>query len=181
MSKLNVSFVYQPRSGSRVFVCNPSDAIAVIDWGNGCRHVVGGVELVWPCATKNYWRTEATEVLKSVISQAGGIAWDEQGIVHAVVPHYIAAWIVEYMQIVLNVATGRRSGMASENEIAMFLAGVLPSICTPDTWGTSQDEEISAWMSDPANLPNYAGETGKVSGGRFADEARTRVCAPKEE
>lgn len=94
-----VSFIYQPKSGDRVFIEQQSPWIVVIRWGNGCRHVAGNfVVLSWSTAIQGqYWRHEAVRALREIIPQVGGIAWDAQGTVSACVPTHQAKMVIDLM------------------------------------------------------------------------------------
>lgn len=78
-------FIYQPKSGDRVFTQQTTREIGVVKWENGCRHVVGGVHLWWNRASCA-WRIAARVVLKNLVEAFGGVAWDDRGEFHAVLP-----------------------------------------------------------------------------------------------
>lgn len=80
-------FIYRPKSGSRVFSENPNRHIRVTTWGNGCKHVEGGVHLSWNAAAQgNNWRQEGRVLMDRIVMAVGGVAWDEQGTLSIVVP-----------------------------------------------------------------------------------------------
>jgi hypothetical protein len=90
----NPVFIYCPRSGDRVIAARPAaDGIpAIIGWGNECRHVVGGIHLVYEAsAPRRHWRDAARQMASLIIDAAGGIAWDERGTIHLCVPWLSAA------------------------------------------------------------------------------------------
>lgn len=90
-----VVFIYCPKSGDRVLREHGASAtahkahpdLAVIRWQNGSRHVIGGVHLIYEASQSGrWWRTAARTMATALIHVAGGIAWDEQGAIHLVVP-----------------------------------------------------------------------------------------------
>jgi hypothetical protein len=91
----NPVFIYRPRSGDRVFAARaPEDAIpAIVTWpGNGCRHVVGGVHLVYEAAeSRRWWWDCARRMAGLIVDAVGGVAWDDQGTIHLAVPWLSAA------------------------------------------------------------------------------------------
>lgn len=108
---MNCTFIYCPRSGDRVFCESPNDYIRIVSWFNGCRHVQGGVHLCWPAAVPNfYWRGEAQTLATQIVATAGGIGWDENGMIHIIVPVHAAFAAWQWMQ-----------------------AASLVSLCPPDT------------------------------------------------
>lgn len=96
---MQTHFIYRPKSGDRVFFESPGEGIRVTKWQNGCRHVQGGVFFRWSTqlAPKGSWRPLAKLVLQSLMSPIGGIAWDEQGILYAVVPLRYAPQVYQGM------------------------------------------------------------------------------------
>jgi hypothetical protein len=79
----------------------PDDAIpAVIGWpGNGSRHVVGGVHLVYEAATAGrHWRDAARRMASIIVDQVGGAAWDDRGTIHLVVPRESAGTADRWMR-----------------------------------------------------------------------------------
>lgn len=77
-------FVYRPRSGDRVFAYYPTEEVGIALWGNGSRHVFGGVHLVLCPGGQGSPRLLARRFTEDLVASHGGIAWDEQGIVHVV-------------------------------------------------------------------------------------------------
>jgi hypothetical protein len=72
-------FIYQPKSGDRVFAVAHTDSIRVWRWRNGCRHVVGGYRVVVRPQGRRDERANLVGMLSSLIQRFGGVAWDEQG------------------------------------------------------------------------------------------------------
>jgi len=95
-------FIYQPRSGDRVFVEYPGPHIAIVKYSNGCRHVVGGVKLEWFTAEPlRHWRIPATRALRELVqSFQEGIAWDEGGRVFAIVPPSRMETVLHFMRLI---------------------------------------------------------------------------------
>jgi hypothetical protein len=87
---MNTTFIYRPTTGDRVFVEVFTPHLRIVKWSNGCRHVQGGVRLSWVATTRPYWRQDGKALLAHAVSATGGIAWDEQGVLHVVVPTYAA-------------------------------------------------------------------------------------------
>ena len=100
-------FIYWPKSGGRVFAQNPTDEVGVVEWYNGCRHVVGGVLLEYataqPCM---WWRDTARRIAGQIVALAGGVAWDEQGTIMLIVPCSAAAKADQVMKSVREVSVG---------------------------------------------------------------------------
>jgi hypothetical protein len=76
----NPVFIYCPRSGDRAFALRePDDGIpAVITWpGNGSRHVVGGVHLVYEAAApRRHWRDAARQMAEIIVSRQPAASQD---------------------------------------------------------------------------------------------------------
>lgn len=82
------SFIYCPKSGSRIIAAMPNECIRVTRWQNGCQHVDGGVLLAWYTSEPGqHWRANARCMASQIVRSVGGVAWDEQGTVCLVVPH----------------------------------------------------------------------------------------------
>ncbi|MBI3331476.1 hypothetical protein HYZ99_00775 [Candidatus Peregrinibacteria bacterium] len=82
------TFVYHPRSGNRIFAQKVTASFAVITWANQSAHLAGDhVHLQWwtaaPC---DHWRATARRALTEIVEQVGGVAWDDQGVVHVCAP-----------------------------------------------------------------------------------------------
>jgi hypothetical protein len=106
--KTVATFIYCPKSGDRVFASLETNAIKVVKWPNGCRHVVGGVTLSYHTATPNeHWRYDAVLVAKELVEIIGGIAWDEQGTISMVVPLNKAVIADQWMRKVRWAAIGK--------------------------------------------------------------------------
>lgn len=115
----NVTFVYQPQSGDRVVAEHLGDTpeIGVIAWPNGCRHVVGGGHLSWAAASRA-WRAAASAVLSSFVEAAGGVAWDDRGELHAVIPAAHAWALHQWMESVwARVCAHRRPDDREQREV----------------------------------------------------------------
>jgi hypothetical protein len=110
-------FIYQPRSGSRVFASQIAATIGVVRWSNGCRHVLGGLHLEWSSAVpRQHWRTPGRALATSVVQAVGGIAWDEQGLLHLIVPRRSTFRAWELMN-----ALGAQHGSLAGNDNAVRL------------------------------------------------------------
>lgn len=77
-------FVYRPRSGDRVFAYLPTTEVGIVHWSNGCRHIFGGVHLTLCPGGQGSPRLLARRLGEDLVTSHGGIAWDEQGVVHVV-------------------------------------------------------------------------------------------------
>ena len=88
VDRVSKVFIYQPRSGDRVFACNNDvPSIIVLKWDDGCRTIVGGHHLELRCAEPKRWcRAAARRLFSEVVAYSGGIAWDDQGVVHIISP-----------------------------------------------------------------------------------------------
>ena len=88
------TFIYHPRSGDRVFETGDLSRLIVIRWENYSRHVLGGTEFAVDAQgrPRNWARRGAAEA----VEEYGGLAWDEQGTIHAVVPeaYRSEAWAI---------------------------------------------------------------------------------------
>ncbi len=123
-----ITFIYRPRSCNRVFVEKQHPGIKIVTWGNGCKHVVGGVMLSYgtACPGKDYWRGDAHIMAERIIDAiGGGIAWDEQGTVCLIVPLNRAALADKWMRKARHAQTGKNwcdfeDGL---NESRLLLAG----------------------------------------------------------
>lgn len=92
-------WIYQPKRGSKVVAISGCPSISVIQYPNGCRHVMGGVRLSYQTAKpNNHWRESARNLVMQIVMSIGGIAWDDSGLVSMVVPFdkaFYAANMVE--------------------------------------------------------------------------------------
>lgn len=79
-------FIYQPTTGSRIFAESPTPFILKFRWRNGSCHVVGGVHLVLRPGGSRTGRGVATALVTQVVQKHGGVGWDEQGCIEAIVP-----------------------------------------------------------------------------------------------
>jgi hypothetical protein len=128
----NPVFIYCPRSGDRVIAARPAaDGIpAIIGWGNECRHVVGGIHLVYEAsAPRRHWRDAARQMASLIIDAAGGIAWDDRGTIHVAVPRESAGSADRWMRATRAAALGEhpvseRLGWPDLNEASLAMAGV---------------------------------------------------------
>ena len=103
MTSLN--FIYCPKSGDRVFAEKKCHFIKVVKYNNGCRHVVGGVLLKFFHLVgepqKNI-RKELRQAARVAISSFGGLAWDDRGTIHLVVPVRHGKTALELFKMVYN-------------------------------------------------------------------------------
>ena len=105
------TFVYAPCSGPRwIGNAGPRDEITVptVVWPNQSAHVVGTVLSFNASSPSNYWRHEAREAAEAVALGAGGIAWDECGVVCLAVPPWLAQTAIRHMWAVRAAACGDR-------------------------------------------------------------------------
>lgn len=149
---MNTTWIYKPRSGDRVFVEKPGDEVAIVEWPNGCRHVVGGVHLqYWAAECGSWWRDKARSMAAKAIESIGqGVAWDNQGHVHMVVPVRFA-WQVAGM---MEAAAGdnrdpgdRRANPESRNGVRLVLAGVARLVVESghirvQRWANHKDQRV---------------------------------------
>ncbi|MFH0853061.1 MAG: hypothetical protein V1853_01525 [bacterium] len=113
------TFVYCPTTGDRVFAQKDTEGIVVVKWQNECRHVVGGVHFYFSAAEpKKHWRSRAKVLATAIIKNACGIAWDECGEVHLIVPHSKAWATFEIM------GAASPDGNPDHNKVAMIHNGV---------------------------------------------------------
>jgi hypothetical protein len=97
----NPVFIYCPRSGDRVIAARPADdgLPAIATWQNGCRHVIGGVHLVYEAAApRRHWRAAARRMAEIIIDAVGGVSWDDRGTIHLCVPVSAAATADRWMR-----------------------------------------------------------------------------------
>lgn len=75
-----IHFIYQPKSGDRVFASRPS-SLHLIRWGNGCRHIVNATRLTYFAAgSGQWWRDSARAMATCIVDATGdGVAEDDQG------------------------------------------------------------------------------------------------------
>lgn len=137
-------FVYCPKSGDRLFAQNTSQNtyVAVVVWGNGCRHVFGGHHLSYTTATPGrYWRLEAHRMASMLVARYGGIAWDAQGEVNIVVPLQNALESHRQMKAVERWARAAESSTEpDDNATGMLMAG----------WEPSSDMIFPSWLPQTA-------------------------------
>ncbi len=89
----SINFVYHPTTGDRVFAHRPHPELVVVRWANGCRHVVGGVHVMVDAPGR---LREATRLVTTgLVNHDGGIAWDDCGRIHAIVPPHQVRAVVE--------------------------------------------------------------------------------------
>lgn len=124
-TNMTTTFIYNPKSGDRVFAEKNDGQIHVVRWANGSRHVVNGVHLSWNAATPgpgHYWRGPARRMLGILVNQYGGIAWDEQGTIQAVVPVNLGKLVVDWMSNAAQVL-GVKDSDLHQNWTRLLLAG----------------------------------------------------------
>lgn len=94
------TFVYQPRSGDRVFAQKEASSVTVTLFANGSRVVEGDyVELAYNAAAPGrWWRDTARRVAEQIVQAVGGLAWDNQGSIHLIVPPAAALTAASIMQ-----------------------------------------------------------------------------------
>lgn len=156
-----VNFVYCPLSGDRVFAAEKHPAIQVIRWTNGCRHVVGGIHLEWEAADSgHWWRGRGAVALTAIVRAVGGIAWDDQGTLHAILPRQTAWKAAEVMFAVSEKRDGDPRYPAGVVGARLLVAGA----------GRLNDELmlIDDYASEEEDLPTPAQELFLTDGeGKF--------------
>ena len=125
---MQITFIYRPRSGDRVFAFRAHPAIAIIGWPCGSRHAAGGVRLTYKASSTGCsYRDEAKSVAATIVAAAGGIAWDDRGTVSLVVPKTKGLAADLYMRA-CRARFGRRPHCLNQedlgNEAALIQAGV---------------------------------------------------------
>jgi len=170
-------FIYQPTTGDRVFHCRPSDCIRVVVWQNGCRHVTGGVHFSWQTANpRQHWRGAAVTMARAIVEAVGGVAWDENGVIHLVVPHTRAYLAWDWMCDTATAEIGDDAQLDANDKtnivrmivegVAGFTSGRLddtPEQCTA-VEDISVDCELPSYCpseySDEANDEGYYSKKG---------------------
>jgi hypothetical protein len=86
---IRVHFLYCPRSGPRwIAGSGPRSeaALPIVEWPNGCAHAVGH-HMSFATATQGaWWRSDACELAQLISQHYRGVAWDDRGEVHLVLP-----------------------------------------------------------------------------------------------
>jgi hypothetical protein len=148
----NPIFVYAPRSGDRVIAARPADdgLPAIIAWpGNGSRHVIGGVHLAYEAsAPRRHWRDAARRMASIIVDQVGGVAWDDRGTIHLVVPRASAGTTDRWMRATRAAALGdhpvaERLDWPDLNAVSLALAGA-GSVYVP---GPGRDDRARATIA----------------------------------
>lgn len=83
---MKTSFIYKPKAGDRVFAFKPAASVAVLEYQNGCRHIVAPGVL-----SHAGDRTLIRRVFAALVEARGGIAWDDRGLVYYAGPALLAA------------------------------------------------------------------------------------------
>lgn len=130
------AFIYHPRSGDRIFATNVhgGTGIVLVRWQNGCAHVVGGVHLTWGTACPGqHWRNDARAIATHVVNSFGGVAWDDQGIIHLIVPHGTSGVADRLMRATRTRVTNRTWVEEDDiqNQVACLSTPSTPSDSTP--------------------------------------------------
>ncbi len=150
-----IQFIYQPKSGDRVFAQNEGNTIQVVRWSNGCRHVYGGIMFEFNAASQGlYWRGQAVRMATMLVAKVGGIAWDTQGVISVVVPHQHAKMVLMWMSAAAKVSGAQlRTEQIVEAHARMLLSGWEPEAETMDpSWCSDRSKpvyKIKAWVDDP--------------------------------
>lgn len=118
-------FIYRPKSGDRVFAHQAHETIVVVEWANGCRHVIGGTLLRYSTAVPGrWWRADAKVVATQVVASVGGIAWDDQGEVSLIVPTEWVGGVHRLMVAARELAGSEPTpGELDRERVALLLAG----------------------------------------------------------
>lgn len=171
------TFIYHPRSGDRVFAWADHPEIGVINWDNGCRHVVGGAHLsVVAVHPGKWWRDQATTVAAALVQAAGGIAWDDQGKVSLILPE---RWAVRAVQLL--IAAGGDHLSPEERDrltVSALMAGHRLDEnlrLTPSMW----EESFVRWSYRTVSMPAWGDEPARtrVDGWRQGESVRWTVPA----
>lgn len=126
---MNITFIYCPKSGDRVFAEKTNKLVVTAKYSNGCRHVFGGVLLEHATVTRAH-RNMARRIATVFIKKFGGIAWGIQGLVCAVVPVGMA---LSYHRMMMACASanhhnaGKFDTCDSVNNIRLLAAGWQPN------------------------------------------------------
>jgi hypothetical protein len=144
----NPVFIYCPRSGDRVIAARPAaDGIpAIIGWGNECRHVVGGIHLVYEAAApRRHWRDAARQMAAIIVDAVGGVSWDDRGTIHLCVPRESAGTADRWMRATRAAAchdlpVGPGLDWPDLNAVSLTLAGA-GSVYVP---GPGRDDRARA-------------------------------------
>jgi len=125
---MSTTFVYCPRSGDRIFAALAVNGVVLIRWPNGCSHVVGGTHLSWGTAAPGeHWRDLARAIATRLVETFGGVAWDEQGAVHMVVPPHTSGTVEHLVRAtrIRAVHRHREEYDDTSNAVACLLAGTM--------------------------------------------------------
>lgn len=82
---MTATFIYSPTTGDRIFVAVPCPSVFKFQWANRSSHVVGGVHLTLRPQGSREVRQIMTTLVTQVVQQHGGVGWDEQGCIQAIV------------------------------------------------------------------------------------------------
>jgi hypothetical protein len=168
-------FIYQPTTGDRVFASRPNQFVRVVEWQNGCRHVTGGVHFSWQTATAGrHWRGPAVAMATAIVAAVGGVAWDENGVVHLVVPHTSAYLAWDWMCDTATAAIGDDAAPPDSHDksnivrlivegVASFASGQLDG--TPEQCTDVVDIPVNCAL--PTYCPLICHSDGKVPEGFF--------------
>ncbi len=121
------TFVYGPREKDYVIEKNPGPEIAIVEWPNTCRHVVGGVHLQYFAAkTRNWCRSAARNVAMGIVQATTGIAWDDKGLISLVVPARYAWQANELMTEICRKSCWQKDNEKNMiNMLSMFAAKLV--------------------------------------------------------
>lgn len=114
-----LTWIYTPTTGSRLFISKLSVGIqALVTWACGSMHVLHeGVQLSWASADPGeWWRDTCTAAIKACPCPV--IGWDENGVIHAIVPIPAAREVVRWLTA---VKTASQEG-GSNHELVIQLA-----------------------------------------------------------
>ena len=79
----------------------PYTDMLLLEYDNGAAHIIGGIHMSYHAAEPHFWwRNSASALAASIISTTGGASWDNQGVIHIVVPH-IMAWEAHHAMMAL--------------------------------------------------------------------------------
>lgn len=151
---MTITFIYQPKSGDRVFVSKAHPEMLIARYSNGCRHVYGGSPVLsWHTTGEGeYWRGRAKKVLSDIIDAVGGIGWDEKGHVQAIVPRNAAFNVLRWMDAAKNALDlegayhpDRGQTPQQENMYKLYMAGLArPKFPSDNVWGHLSPLEFEA-------------------------------------
>ena len=163
---MNTTFVYQPRSGRTIYNY-PSTKLVLVQWANGCCHVVGGYHLAWNAAYSGKWhRDDAIRSLREVASIHGGYVWDDRGDVHIITPREGVTLFMDHVQALLPDAdytevlqSAWRAGCATLGAYQFSLVTDLPRELDAKFITVTPSTAVIAWSDATTTAVIYREQT----------------------